>query len=197
MTDLTAIEDQLRDAIDTGGTHRINTLAAKLDAADAQRKPSPSVLAAALWYASVGLHIFPIQPGSKVPHPGSHGCKDATDDETTIRAWWDRWPDSNVAIATGHLVDVIDIDGPTGQVSRARHWPKFDKLHVLGVVNTPRPGGMHIYVPTSGHGNKAGLLPGIDHRGIGGYVVAPPSVRPEGTYTWTRPLDVAAMKAAA
>lgn len=158
--------------------------------------PPPRIVDAALWYAEQGLHVFPLQPGAKIPHPRTRGCKDATDDPNQIIEWWQRWPDSNVAIATGHLVDVIDIDGPVGVDS----WAKIDNLPpFLGVVSTPRAGGSHLYVPASGEGNAAGIFPGIDIRGAGGYVVAPPSINADGTpYEWRRPLHLhAALQVAA
>jgi hypothetical protein len=46
---------------------------------------------------------------------------------------------------------------------------------IHGVVSTPR-GGQHIYLEPLGGGNLAGVIPGIDYRGAGGYVLAPPSV---------------------
>lgn len=148
----------------------------------------------ALRYAEIGLHVFPVQPhnatceevnpdtgeitvasAAKRPYPGTRGCKDATNNPTRIRAWWTARPHSNIGIATGHLIDVIDIDGYTGQATRARMWDDFTELRNVARVLTPRPGGMHIYVPATGRGNKAGIYPGIDYRGKGGYVLAPPS----------------------
>lgn len=152
--------------------------------------PAPRIVDAALWYAQQGLHVFPLQPASKIPHPRTRGCKDATTDPSTIVEWWARWPESNVAIATGHLVDVIDIDGPVGVAS----WAKLTNLPLaLGAVSTPRAGGNHLYIPATGEGNAAGIFPGIDIRGAGGYVVAPPSTNGDGTaYMWRRPLHLPA-----
>lgn len=146
-------------------------------------KATPSLLASALWYGEQGLRVFPLSPGSKIPYAGSNGCLDASSNADVIRGWWEYSPDANIGIATGHLVDVVDIDGPAGQQSRAQHWEdtfaRIDEINVAKVL-TPRPGGMHIYVPAQGDGNSAGIVPGVDYRGAGGYVLAPPSVLIEG-----------------
>lgn len=188
------IEARLRTAIDAGDTATIDECAILLDAIDA-KKPKPQLLASALWYASVGLHIFPLRPCRKIPLAGSHGCKDGTTDEQQIRDWWTNTPEANIGIATGHLVDVIDIDGPAG----VKSWAGMKSLPpIIGKVDTPRLGGTHLYVAAIGDGNSAGIFPGIDYRGIGGYVVAPPSINSEGvTYTWTKPLTLAGAEVAA
>lgn len=183
---------------DTDSIARYGNLLDSLEADQRQQRGIVTLAAAALWYASQGLHVFPLQPGLKIPYKGSRGCHDGTDDATRIRAWWSAKPESNIGLATGHLVDVVDIDGTTGQISRARNLALFDSLTVIGIVNTPRPGGVHLYVPTVGFGNSAGKLPGIDYRGVGGYVVVPPSVNTDGvTYSWTRPLGLASVAVAA
>jgi hypothetical protein len=49
--------------------------------------------------------------------------------------------------------------------------------------------GFHWYVKPTGVGNRAGVLPGVDFRGRGGYVLGPPSVHPKGhRYRWINPL---------
>jgi hypothetical protein len=146
-------------------------------------KAPPSMLASALWYATQGLRVFPLSPGRTIPFRGSDGCLGATSNADLIRDWWEQDPDSNIGLATGYKVDVVDIDGPAGQKSRVDHWADiFEQVDSdkVAVVSTPRPGGMHIYVPANGQGNAAAILPGIDIRGAGGYVLAPPSVLIEG-----------------
>jgi hypothetical protein len=166
------------------------------DQLDRLEPPRFSLALAALWYAGQGLRVFPLAPHSKKPWPRSHGLDDATTNLVQIEDWWRRNPESNVGIATGHLVDVIDFDGPHAHAAWGRQYPTWDDagVHVLGTVSTPRSGGLHVYVPATGAGNSAGLVPGVDYRGLGGYVVAPPSVLDEqadqvaGTYKWLRPL---------
>jgi hypothetical protein len=61
---------------------------------------------------------------------------------------------------------------------------------VLGISCTPRAGGIHRYVRATGDGNGAKIAPGIDYRGAGGYVVAPPSMVDGKRYGWAQPLDL-------
>jgi hypothetical protein len=181
------IEAEIREAIADGDTERIIKGQLILDTRAA--KQLPGLCASALWYASQGLHVFPVQANGKQPYPGTHGCKDATTDPDQVRAWWTRWPDANVGIATGHLVDVIDIDGPPAGIKSWGRLKVENKLPpILGKVSTPRPGGNHLYVPATGRGNGAKVAPGIDYRGAGGYVVAPPSRTDVGHYVWYQPL---------
>ena len=191
-TVLDALDLKLAEAARAGDWAEAERIGAEADKIAAGIAAGLTCHAAALWYASVGLPVFPLMPGAKRPYPGSRGCLDATTDANQINTWWAAAPASNVAIATGHLLDVIDIDGPDGVVS----WANItDGPPVLGKVSTPRPGGAHLDVAATGSGNRAKMLPGIDYRGAGGYVVAPPShldAAPDhayaGTYTWSRPL---------
>lgn len=153
----------------------------------------PDMLAAALLYAAQGLAVFPLAPGTKRPFAGSRGSHDATTDVRAVEAWWTAHPTANIAIATGRGLDVLDLDGPRGIAS----WlDATDRPDPVAVARTP--GGVHLYLRTAGSPNRRDLLPGIDYRGLGGYVVAPPSVlspgqtrdgRP-GAYSWGSPLAV-------
>lgn len=137
-----------------------------------------TLLEAALEYAARGWHVFPCKPGEKTPAT-AHGFKDATTDEATIRAWWGRMPNANVAIATGRIsgIVVVDIDPRHGgdiewQILVAQNGePETLK------VQTPS-GGTHLYFacPEAGFPSKVAIRPGIDTRGDGGYVLAPPSM---------------------
>lgn len=178
----------------------------QLDAAQAAergRLEHPGALAAAArWYARHGLPVFPLTPGAKVPLPGrldccwgSHrrGCTDALSNLQAVEHWWAAHPTANVGLATGHVLDVIDVDGPAGW----RGWlDGADWPPVLGTVSTPRPGGVHRYIRATGRGNGQAIAPGVDYRGTGGYVVAPPSwvCTPAyaGRYRWLTPLTLPA-----
>jgi hypothetical protein len=128
-------------------------------------------------YAVAGWPVFPCRPGSKTPAT-VHGFGDATTDPGVIAAWWRRWPDANVAIATGAPgPDVLDVDtGPAGS-----GWDAFARLREAGLLAgaralvRTRSGGMHVYY--RGTRQACGSLKRhhIDFRSAGGYVIAPPS----------------------
>lgn len=117
---------------------------------------------------------------SQGKHPRlAHGLTDASVSPGTIRLWWRRWPDAGIGLRTGDRFDVVDVDGGAEALDRLdAAAPK-----VAGVITGPlvlTGNGLHLYVEPTGCGNRAGLVDGIDWRGDGGYVVAPPSVHPSG-----------------
>lgn len=114
-------------------------------------------------------------------HPRTlHGLKEATRDEATIREWWRKWPDANVAIATGGGLVVLDVDVHKDGSSAGLELPDTRRV-VTG------SGGEHWYMRADGPvGNSCQLIgPGLDVRGDGGYVLAPPSLHECGRrYAW-------------
>lgn len=149
------------------------------------QRPSPSMLVAARYYAHAGLAVFPLRPRAKIPLT-EHGCLDATTDLDQIRAWWQRWPDANVGIATGEPsgVWVLDVDGAEGEAALLELQANHGILPEVLEARTKR--GRHLYFTLDPRvRNSAKRLPLLDTRSTGGYVVAPPSIHPDGdTYVW-------------
>ncbi len=150
----------------------------------------------ALHYARQGWPIFPLGANSKVPaisrERGGRGCLDATLDLSQIEAWWREYPNANIGIATGRRSGllVVDVD--------PRHNPQWlDSLRSLELPPTftvrTCSGGWHLYYQINGDGpsSGAGLLPGIDWRGNGGYVVAAGSIVKDAQYEIAKNLPIA------
>ncbi|MET8683342.1 bifunctional DNA primase/polymerase [Streptomyces sp. NPDC004732] len=147
-------------------------------------------LDAALSYAAFGWRVMGALPGYK--RPTLRGWPEfATTDRDTIISWG--WPDdANVCIVTGQasnlwVLDVDDKDGANGSATLAALERQYGELPATRAVATGS-GGIHYYWTWEGVsfplGNSAGKLgPGLDTRGNGGQVVAPPSVSESGPYT--------------
>jgi hypothetical protein len=120
-----------------------------------------------------------------------HGVVHATEDRKRIKEWWRRAPLANVGLATGHLVDVLDLDGPQGVTALRRFATHHSWAPTGPLVRTGR--GWHLYLRPSGTGPRnpidPALLPHVDWRGKGAYAIAPPSRHAFGAYTWVRGLD--------
>lgn len=157
------------------------------------------MLSAALRYAAAGWPVFPCAVAGKAPlyanpHPAGsperdrcrgecgqagHGVHDATTDPARITAWWTRCPTANIGLAAGAPgPDVVDVDvagGKPGAASLARLRDAGLVAGAIATVRTPS-GGLHVYFTgRTDQGNGAMRRHGIDFRGRGGYVVAPPS----------------------
>lgn len=163
-------------ANDEQTAHNIDQLITQLDG-----RP-PRLLDAAVQYATkYKWPVFPLRPGEKRPAT-RNGFKDATIDPERITAWWTRHPDSNIGLPTGHAFDVIDVDLPDGIQSLIELQAQDNDVH--GRVSTSS-GGVHFYITPTGDGNATRFMPGVDYRGRGGYVVAPPSTLAQHGRAWT------------
>lgn len=149
----------------------------------------PSLEEAAVTYAKLGFRVFPLKPKTKEPAT-PHGFYDASDSPETVRAWWIKNPEYNIGIACGHGLVVVDVDekpeeGKYG-LSVLRDWEKqHGEFEQTWTVLTGT-GGLHYWYKTQENFvNSTEILGAIDIRSEGSYVVAPPSVHPNGTpYTW-------------
>ncbi|KRF32280.1 bifunctional DNA primase/polymerase [Nocardioides sp. Soil805] len=142
---------------------------------------TPTLAGAAIYYASLGIPVFPCVPGGKRPLT-PNGFHDATSSARVVHRWWQRTPAANVGLPTGARsgILVVDVDvhpggSGFGSFERARSEGLADNWGWL--VRTPS-GGIHAYYPTEpGHEQRSWQVPfaHVDFRGDGGYVIAPPS----------------------
>lgn len=159
----------------------------------------------ALEYARAGMSVVPTHSvdaqgrcscsnrncASPGKHPRlrwkSHSIEPLTEDK--IISWWTKFPEANIGIITGVQsgVTVLDIDGPQGLESLKEAGFPIEELPESPMVLTGG-GGIHIYyrfpekikVKTG-----SGILPKVDIRSEGGFVVVPPSTHKSGKrYEW-------------
>lgn len=144
-------------------------------------------LRAALAYARLGFHVFPIAPGEKTPLT-AHGFHDATRDEARIRAWWAATPAAGVGIATGEVsgILVLDVDPRAGGDEELRAHTAKHGLLPTTVACVTGGGGSHFYFAAPSPCPRSfDLAPGLEIKATGSYVVAPFSIHPSGRrYEW-------------
>ncbi len=117
----------------------------------------------------------------------------ATQDLRQIDAWWDEWPDANIAMATERFI-VVDIDPRNGGKDT------FDLLTMIydfpeTLTSNTQSGGQHwFYVLPQGVRVKGGthkLGKGVDIKSRGGYVLLPGSTIEGRAYTWANGRPIA------
>ena len=144
-------------------------------------------------YANRGWRVLPIKPGEKRPPMGAWQNA-ATTDPVTIKDWWTHlYKGHGVGVATGRasgifVLDVDVSDDKAGDETLAELEDTYGALPDTPTVETPS-GGVHYYfrLPEGVEiRNDAGkrLGPGLDIRGEGGQVVAPPTARSVDAYEW-------------
>lgn len=165
-------------------------------------RPAEEKIKFAEQYIKMGWHIIPIHYPANgecscrnpdcsnfAKHPiTKRGHKDASNDLNQIQEWLYRWPNANISIATGKISNlvVLDIDPRHGGDKELAELEKAHQpLSRLGTVLTGG-NGLHYYFKTNLLiKNRTNLRPGIDVRGEGGFIIAPPSIhKSDLRYNW-------------
>lgn len=177
---------------------------AELTAAEINKhlKTPPDLRRAAVWYAKWGWPVFPLRPVGTRCEGGDkckplcqcpktpatrNGFKDARTDLKIVNRWWSQSPACNIGLATGCLFDVIDVDPRHGGVMSLMKLLEQQLIPEVHGIAATASGGMHLYVkPVAIRTIATGVRPGIDYRGKGGYVCAPPSTlgAPGRSWSW-------------
>lgn len=152
-------------------------------------------------YLAAGWSLFPVRPKDKRPlaealpagvdgKPSWLPYQQRQPAADEVRAWLRGWPDMNLGVVTGQVsgLAVLDLDGE--DAVRA--------VRDAGVSTPPTllqrtPHGVHAFYRLNGTPvrNATGLLPRVDVRGEGGYVVVAPSRLADGQYRWLNAADLA------
>jgi hypothetical protein len=140
-------------------------------------------------YLARGWSVLPLRPREKRPLvPWAH-LQNERPSRDDIAEWFQRWPDANIGIVTGEISRLIALDVDPkhgGDAALERLERQYGPLSAT-VEAATGGGGRHLYFAHPGGlvRNRAGLAQGIDLRGDGGYIVAPPSLHPSGRpYEW-------------
>lgn len=144
-----------------------------------------SLVSTALEYARRGWSVFPLANREKTPVT-AHGFKDATTDAGQVERFWNGSP-RNIGIATGEVSGffVVDVDGAEGLTE----WHALADGHepITTLTAITGGGGLHLLFRWVNEWpiNNSPISKNIHVRGNGGYIVAPPSVHPNGNvYLW-------------
>jgi len=149
----------------------------------------PSCRAAAFEYLARGWSVIPIEPRGKRPLVPWLELQNRLPSSDEVAGWFARWPDANVGVVTGALsgIVVVDLDERHGAARSLRELEAIHGALPRTVAAATGGGGQHVYFAHPGGivRNMVGLAPGIDLRGDGGCVVAPPSLHASGRrYAW-------------
>src|ERR1051326_276015 len=155
--------------------------------------PADDVLRrSALAYVEAGWPVIPLhspvdgvcdcRKGKDCPSPAKHprtrnGLKDATVNMQAVDAWWRAWPQANIGLVLGLGDVVVDVDSPDALDTFDQH-PGWDLPETWNV--TTGKGWHYIYKTDHPVKGTVAIVPGIDLRGHGNYIVAPPSVHISG-----------------
>lgn len=164
---------------------------------------SGMMLISALKYARMGWSVFPAPPGQKKSYKSASHSEGRrwgkTLDPEEIRRDWERWPEANIGLPTGREsgfwvleADTQEGHGVDGIANLRALEERHGELPPTRMAASPS-GSVHYYfrwLEGAEVKNSSGrVAPGVDVRGEGGMVIAPPSQRRDGTYRWLNDLD--------
>jgi Bifunctional DNA primase/polymerase, N-terminal len=145
---------------------------------------TPLARAARFYTRVLAWPVFPVRSHAKAPPLVEAWPERATSDPDIIAGWWATWPNANIGLHCAGLL-VLDVDGrKCGRAALDSLISQHCRLPPTAVSLTPN--GIHILFRCPARlSNSAGQLSvGLDVRSTGGYVVLPPSTRPDGGYRW-------------
>jgi hypothetical protein len=161
-----------------------------------------SCRAAAFDYLGRGWAVIPIQARGKRPLVTWIEYQSRLPRREEVEAWFGRGTSHNLGIVTGVVSSlvVLDVDPAHGGDSSLADLERRHGPLPRTTESRTGGGGRHLYFshPRGHVPNRVGLAAGLDIRGDGGCVVAPPSVHPNGNrYAWLPGRSPAAVAPAA
>lgn len=166
--------------------------------------PGPELYEAACAYAARGWAVFPCVAGGKLPYKEKdffeHGVNEARTSPYWVGAYWKRWPKANVGLAAGEESGFWVLDADIKAATDDKPGENgFETLQTLErLFGEPLPETLGQHTPSGGrhwlfrwpgrpvkNSARSRLGPGLDTRSTGGYILAAPSIHPNGgRYAW-------------
>lgn len=129
-------------------------------------------------YRDAGFSVIPLRPRSKIPAIKWEEYQKRLPTKEEITQWFAEQPNCNIGLVTGEVSGfvVVDLDGAAGLATGK-------ELRLTSPVSVHTANGSHLYYRwNAALKNSVKALPGLDIRGDGGQVAAPPSLHPNGKY---------------
>lgn len=149
---------------------------------------SSDILNAALEYVDMGFSVIPVRRNNKRPYIKWEEFQRRHPTREEVEAWWEQFPDANVAIICGSISGIVAIDGD-GEEGRAWIENESPKTSVYAKTGG---GGLHGFYRSGVEiiNNITLFTFEREHsevrvKGEGSYVVASPSIHESGRkYEW-------------
>jgi len=120
----------------------------------------------ALKYLNNNKSVFPVGKDKK-PLIAWEAYQNRLATAEEVEKWWTMYPNANIGIVTGKISNITVVDFDLG----SEDYKNFPETLTVRSGS----GGFHLYYEYYPIRNKTGILPHIDIRGDGGYIVAYPS----------------------
>jgi len=146
-----------------------------------------TMLEHALAYLKLGWSVMPLESEEKKALVKWTKYQKEYPTQDNLRLWWKRWPTANIGIITGKISNliVVDLESIT---ARETYLAYFGEFHRTISQSTGKENGVHLFFkhPRDREYQNCGKIwADTDIRADGGYVVAAPSIHPNGrTYKW-------------
>lgn len=155
---------------------------------------NPQLAAALSYLRKHSWCVIPLHPRTKKAMVKWKDYAKRLPTEQEVRSWWRRYPQANVGIVTGAISGLVVVDIDPDKGGNAKQW---QRSYPTGLMSRTGRGGIHLYysypkgLPVV-RNSASKVAAGVDVRGDGGYVAAPPSVHANGKrYVWIERGDAA------
>lgn len=129
----------------------------------------------ALAHAANGWPVFPAGADKRPVLGFTRWEERSTTDALVIREWWEEYSDALPAITPGKAhCTVIDLDRHDGAADGIASFKSLGVAldHSVPVRKSLSGKGVHLYFEGASR-SVNGILPGVDRKSLGGYVIAP------------------------